>query len=75
MEVTKGKYTVTLSEEDKRAILRVMGLSDTLYDENICDNKQCEKCPLYDGFCVARVNDGAKIQIFLDRLEKFLNGE
>ena len=74
MKVTKEKYAVEFTEEEKKAILKVMELSDTLYDENVCDNKECEKCPLYNGFCVARVNNGAKMQIFLDKLENFLNG-
>ena len=74
MKIEKAKYNISLTEEEKKAILTVMELSDVLYDENVCDNKECEKCPLYNGFCVARVSDGAKIQIFLDKLENFLNG-
>lgn len=77
MEVIKEKYKIVLAEEDKKAILRVMELSDILYDENICSNKECEKCPLYNGFCISSkiISNDEKIKVFTDILEKFINEE
>lgn len=76
MKIEKTKYNINLTEEDKNAILGVMELANTLYDENICDNKQCEKCPLRSSFCISKgIDDEGRIKIFLDRLEKFINEE
>lgn len=74
MKVSKTKYAVEFTEEEKKAILKIMEIPDILYDEDICSNKECEKCPFYNNFCVARVNNDARIGIFLDKLENFING-
>lgn len=74
MEVTKGKYKITLAEEDKNAVLRVMNMAATFCDENLCTNKDCETCPL-SAFCLYEEDNNEKIKVFIDKLEKFVNEE
>ena len=71
MEITKGKYTVTFSQEDKNAIARIHSITDQLYNDNICTDLKCEFCPLV-GFCGAGSDLIANIK---EKLEKFINEE
>ena len=50
MEVTKTKYEITFSEEDKRAIARIHSIADQLYSDNLCTDSKCGNCPLVE-FC------------------------
>lgn len=71
MEITKGKYTVTLSKEDEKAIARIVGLVDDLRKEEICEDVGCTNCPFFDNFCIGSSDN--KIETFRKRLEDFVN--
>lgn len=71
MEVTKGKYKITFSQEDKNAIAKIHSIADQLYNDNICTDLECEKCPLFV-FCGTDIDINDTIR---KKLEKFINEE
>ena len=76
MKIEKAKYVVEFTEEEKKAILTVINMTDTLYEKDICDDNGCTNCPFYDGFCISRaISDDERIKVFIDKLEKFVNEE
>ena len=72
MKVTKSKYVVEFTEEEKRAIATVCNMVDSLYEDDICTDLRCEDCPFYNGFCM-NGSDDSKIISLKQRIEKFIN--
>lgn len=76
MKIEKAKYKINLTEEEKKAILTIISMVDTLYDNDICDDIGCTNCPFYDSFCISRaISNDEKIKVFLNKLENFINEE
>lgn len=75
MKVTKAKYVIEFTEEEKNAIAIISNIADKLYEEDLCTTLKCENCPLYDSFCMSNDTDEEKVNSVKQRIEKFLNGE
>jgi hypothetical protein len=73
MKVTKAKYVVEFTEEEKKAITTVCHMVDSLYEDGICTDLKCEDCPFYNDFCMNGTDD-SKIISLKQRIEKFING-
>ena len=73
MKVSKAKYTVEFTEEEKKAITTICNIADNLYDDGLCTDLKCENCPLYHSFCMSCGTDDAKINNVKQRIERFLN--
>jgi hypothetical protein len=74
MKVSKTKYAVEFTEEEKKAIAIISNIADSLYEEDLCTTLKCENCPLYHSFCMSCDTDEEKANSVKQRIEKFLNG-
>ncbi len=74
MKITKAKYTVEFTEEEKKAIVIICNIADSLYEDNLCADLKCENCPFYNSFCMSCDTDEEKANSVKKRIEKFLNG-
>jgi hypothetical protein len=72
MKVTKTKYAIEFTEEEKKAILTICNMVDSLYEDDICTDLRCEDCPFYNGFCMTGTDD-SKVNSIKQRIEKFIN--
>lgn len=75
MKVAKTKYAVEFTEEEKKAMLTICNMVDSLYHDDLCTDLKCENCPFNHNFCISGGTDDSRINSIKQRLEKFINEE
>ena len=69
------KYTVKFTEEEKEAIITICDMANKLYDNGLCEDLECKKCPFSRSFCMSVRDNDLKIHQMKQKLEKFINEE